>query len=675
MADPLDHRPRHARRSGLPARRDARRRARRRAARTCGRSASRASSSTPSTCCGGPGARVVQAAGGIHRFMDWDRPIVSDSGGFQVWSLIRQDPEPRRHPRQRGDLPRAVDRREVEPDAGADREPPAPARQRRRRLPRRLHRCGRARGRAGALRRAHRALGAPLPRRARSPGRAARRRGPADLRRRPGRRGRGAAAAVRDRAGRDRLRRLRLRRLAAGRPTARCSPSRCAGSPSRCRPTAPKHALGVGRPDHVVTAFALGYSVFDCALPTRDARHGRLYAFRDGWSSRRPAPGDDFYRAVRIHDAPYRVAHGPIEDGCDCPVCARHSAAYLHHLFKVGDRRPSGWRRSTTCASTSASSSCSARSAQAWAAACAASSRPSVSGLTLRARARRSVSSCSAIADASSEPATRRHAPGVRQDDPAGRRLVGLELAGDLVADDRRRPARRAPSRRPGAGAPARGPPAIRRSATDDEPGPAGDGREVAVEDGLELERGRRQARPLADLERQLAGGDRIVPGAGDDQPIGPGQAAAISAGPCASWLTSSRARIAAASSRDRRSFAASATPDDERRQVADGVAPALVLLLGGMTWSASAAPGDPGPTVISAVVRAGGLRGADRLVGRVRAALVRDREQQPVARAAAAAPRAPGPTAPRGRPAGRAPRSAASRSPSRRAPTFRSRS
>ena len=39
-----------------------------------------------------PGARVIQAAGGIHRFMDWEGPILSDSGGFQVWSLIRQDP-------------------------------------------------------------------------------------------------------------------------------------------------------------------------------------------------------------------------------------------------------------------------------------------------------------------------------------------------------------------------------------------------------------------------------------------------------------------------------------------------------------------------------------------------------------------------------------------------------
>jgi queuine tRNA-ribosyltransferase len=102
-------------------------------------------------------------------------------------------------------------------------------------------------------------------------------------------------------------------------------------------PASPKHALGIGRADHVVSAFALGYSLFDCALPTRDARHGRLYAFREGWSSRRPAPGDDFFRAVRIHDQPYRVDHGPIEVGCDCIVCTRHSAAYLHHLFKVGD--------------------------------------------------------------------------------------------------------------------------------------------------------------------------------------------------------------------------------------------------------------------------------------------------------------------------------------------------
>jgi queuine tRNA-ribosyltransferase len=100
---------------------------------------------------------------------------------------------------------------------------------------------------------------------------------------------------------------------------------------------APKHALGIGRADHVVTAHALGYSLFDCALPTRDARRGRLYAFRDGWAGRRPEPGDDFFRAVRIHDPEHRVEHRPIEADCDCPACSRYSIAYLHHLFKVGD--------------------------------------------------------------------------------------------------------------------------------------------------------------------------------------------------------------------------------------------------------------------------------------------------------------------------------------------------
>jgi queuine tRNA-ribosyltransferase len=134
---------------------------------------------------------------------------------------------------------------------------------------------------------------------------------------------------VRGGAGGHRLRRLRLRWLASRRR--RKPPRRCAWLGRRVP------AGRRSRADHVVSAFALGYSIFDCALPTRDARHGRLYAFRSGSAGRRPAPGDDFFRAIHIHDQRYRVDHSPIEDGCDCPLCARHSAAYLHHLFKVGD--------------------------------------------------------------------------------------------------------------------------------------------------------------------------------------------------------------------------------------------------------------------------------------------------------------------------------------------------
>ena len=79
-----------------------------------------------------------------------------------------------------------------------------------------------------------------------------------------------------------------------------------------------------------------------CAERRRDTTPGRphrewLYAFRSGPSERRLTPGREFFRAVHIHDQRYRVDHGPIEDGCDCPLCTRHSAAYLHHLFKVGD--------------------------------------------------------------------------------------------------------------------------------------------------------------------------------------------------------------------------------------------------------------------------------------------------------------------------------------------------
>jgi queuine tRNA-ribosyltransferase len=283
-----------------------------------------------------PGARVVQSAGGIHRFMDWDGPILSDSGGFQVWSLIRQDPS-------RGVIrdnevifrePSTGEKWNLTPerivglqfqlgsdivvclDDCTDAEAPAPEQERSVvRTVRWAKRCREEFDRQAAQRRGE------APR----------------------------IFAVVQGGGSEPLRRQCAGELAAigfdgygfgGWPFAAdgallAEPLRWVAEslPSE----APKHALGLGRPDHVVTAYALGYSVFDSTLPTRDARHGRLYAFRPGWDGRPPSAGDPFYRAVRIHDPEYRVDHGPIEEGCDCPLCARHSAAYLHHLFKVGD--------------------------------------------------------------------------------------------------------------------------------------------------------------------------------------------------------------------------------------------------------------------------------------------------------------------------------------------------
>lgn len=99
----------------------------------------------------------------------------------------------------------------------------------------------------------------------------------------------------------------------------------------------PMHALGVGHPENVVACALLGYSVFDSAMPTRDARHGRLYAFAT--SPADPAGGldGDWLRFIYINNDKYIKDDGPIALGCACPTCARYSRGYLHHLFKIGD--------------------------------------------------------------------------------------------------------------------------------------------------------------------------------------------------------------------------------------------------------------------------------------------------------------------------------------------------
>lgn len=98
----------------------------------------------------------------------------------------------------------------------------------------------------------------------------------------------------------------------------------------------PLHALGIGKPESVVRCAGMGYDLFDCTLPTRNARRGRLYAATDGFASA-PAGGAGFYGYVHIGDDRYRRDERPVEEGCDCPACRSHSRAYLRHLFEIGD--------------------------------------------------------------------------------------------------------------------------------------------------------------------------------------------------------------------------------------------------------------------------------------------------------------------------------------------------
>ena len=102
-------------------------------------------------------------------------------------------------------------------------------------------------------------------------------------------------------------------------------------------PAFPMHALGIGHPANVVECARMGYGLFDSAMPTRDARHGRLYAFTvepaalvDNWS-------EPWLTYIYVNDDKAIKNDAPVSRFCDCLCCSRYSVAYLHHLFKIND--------------------------------------------------------------------------------------------------------------------------------------------------------------------------------------------------------------------------------------------------------------------------------------------------------------------------------------------------
>jgi len=84
----------------------------------------------------------------------------------------------------------------------------------------------------------------------------------------------------------------------------------------------PRYLMGLGRPEDLVAAVARGIDLFDCVLPTRNGRHGVLFTSEG---------------VLHVTNARFRGDPGPPDPACDCPVCARHSRAYLRHLLKAGE--------------------------------------------------------------------------------------------------------------------------------------------------------------------------------------------------------------------------------------------------------------------------------------------------------------------------------------------------
>ena len=101
-----------------------------------------------------------------------------------------------------------------------------------------------------------------------------------------------------------------------------------------------KYAMGVGRPENIVACVRMGYTLFDCVIPTREARHNRLYVFNEEFE--KPSDidfgnGRNFYKYHYILDDEHRRDSRPISKICDCCACTNYSRAYIRHLVSIGD--------------------------------------------------------------------------------------------------------------------------------------------------------------------------------------------------------------------------------------------------------------------------------------------------------------------------------------------------
>jgi len=99
----------------------------------------------------------------------------------------------------------------------------------------------------------------------------------------------------------------------------------------------PLHALGIGHPPFIARCVSMGYDIFDSAMPTRDARHGRLYLFSEDKHGNQLAESSSWFKYLYINDEKHIRSAKPIEESCGCPVCTRYSLGYLRHLFKIND--------------------------------------------------------------------------------------------------------------------------------------------------------------------------------------------------------------------------------------------------------------------------------------------------------------------------------------------------
>ena len=93
-------------------------------------------------------------------------------------------------------------------------------------------------------------------------------------------------------------------------------------APSMLPEDKPRYLMGVGRPDDIVGAVLRGVDMFDCVMPTRSGRTAQAFTK---------------YGPINVRNARHREDPRPLEEGCDCPLCTKYSRAYIHHLHKCNE--------------------------------------------------------------------------------------------------------------------------------------------------------------------------------------------------------------------------------------------------------------------------------------------------------------------------------------------------
>jgi queuine tRNA-ribosyltransferase len=110
----------------------------------------------------------------------------------------------------------------------------------------------------------------------------------------------------------------------------------------------PRYLMGLGKPEEIVAAVQAGVDMFDCVIPTREGRHGRLFVWQDDPSSSlrgrvgegmESKGGDEalFYKTININNEQFKEDFTPVDPHCDCYACQHYTKAYIRHLFAVAE--------------------------------------------------------------------------------------------------------------------------------------------------------------------------------------------------------------------------------------------------------------------------------------------------------------------------------------------------